>query len=130
LLKASFRSTLVCKLNKLNRIQPNDNMDGYTLFNSLSPVRVRTHGHSIIHHSGSYSMYSCCEHSPMASLPLFVTYLSLLTSANPLGRFSPPFLQNFSNSSIISREHGKLKRGSLYYNFIVRATLTPHIYPH
>ena len=40
LLKALFKSTLVCKLNKLNRIQPNDNRDGCTLFNSLSPIRV------------------------------------------------------------------------------------------
>jgi hypothetical protein len=96
----------------------------------LAPMKVRTHGNSIIHHSGYYSMYSYCVHSPMASLPLLVTYLSLLTSANPLGRFSPQFLQFFSNSSIIPRERGKLKRGSLYYNFIVQDTLTPHIYPH
>jgi hypothetical protein len=96
----------------------------------LASMKVRAPGHSIIHHSGSSSMYSCCGHSPMASLPLLVTSLSLLlTSANPLAWFSPPFLQIHSNPSTMPRECGKLKRGPLYYNFIVRATLTPHIYP-
>jgi len=99
---------------------------------SIQPtsMKVRAYGHSIIHHSRSSFAYSYCGHSPVASLPLFVTSLILLlTSANPLAWFSPPFPKIRSNPSTMPRESGKLKRGPLYYNFIVRATLTPHIYP-
>jgi hypothetical protein len=96
---------------------------------SIQPtsMKVRAPGHSVIYHIqlalwfSLSPMYSCCGPSPIASLPLLVTSLSLLfTSVTPLAWFSPPLPHIHCNPSTMPREHGKPKRGPLYYSFIAR----------
>jgi hypothetical protein len=90
-------------------------------------MKVRAHGHSFIYQVQlalwfSRSLMHYCGGPPfVASLPLLVTFLNLLfTNTTPLAWNSPLLRHICCYHAIIPKEHGKPKRGALYYSFFMR----------
>jgi hypothetical protein len=90
-------------------------------------MKVRAPGYSVIHQVllplwfSRSPVHSCGEPPPIASLPLLVTSLILLfTCVTPLAWNSPLLPHLHCYPSIMPREHGKPKRGPLYYSFVAR----------
>jgi hypothetical protein len=105
---------------------------------SIQPttMKVRDPRHSVIYQVqlalwfSLSPVYSCDGPSPVASLPLLGTSLSLIfTSATPLAWSSPllPLIRCYP--SIMPKERGKRKRGPLYYSFVRGADPSSDLLP-